>query len=118
MSFTVQVGPVLAARLNSMSCSYWSSQASSRKGLSCMRAPRKRTLVPAIDYASGRTDDFLVMDDRTPGLDSVPQTYLGGDDNAIRWKVRARFRRQFCRESARVRDPPQRRPNSCSRWVK
>src|SRR6266481_8779295 len=43
MSFTVQVGPVLAARLNSMSCSYWSSQASSRKGLSCMRAPRRRS---------------------------------------------------------------------------
>lgn len=37
MSFTVQVGPVLAARLNSMSCSYWSSQASSRKALELPR---------------------------------------------------------------------------------
>src|SRR6201998_4687024 len=42
MSFTVQVGPVLAARLNSIPCSYWSSQASSRKGLSCTQLPRGR----------------------------------------------------------------------------
>src|SRR5215467_5054130 len=46
MSFTVQVGPVLAARLNSMSCSYWSSQSSSRNGLSCMPAPRTRLWIP------------------------------------------------------------------------
>jgi hypothetical protein len=37
------VGPVLAARLNSMPCSNWSSQASSRKGLNRMRAPRRRS---------------------------------------------------------------------------
>ena len=46
---------VLAARLNSMWCSYWSSQASSRKGLSCMRAPRREWLVLVIDSASGPT---------------------------------------------------------------
>src|SRR5215472_10484752 len=46
MSFTVQVGPVLAARLNSMWCSYRSSQSSSRNGLSCMAAPRTRLWFP------------------------------------------------------------------------
>src|SRR5438067_3057121 len=63
MSFTVQIGPVLAARLNSMSCSYWSSQASSRKGLSCMRAPRRKSLALATDSMSRRADDFFFMRD-------------------------------------------------------
>jgi hypothetical protein len=40
---TLYRGPVLAARLNSMSCSYWSSQASSKKGLSCIQAPQRRS---------------------------------------------------------------------------
>src|SRR5215472_9757521 len=66
MSFTVQVGPVLAARLNSMSCSYWSSQASSKKGLSCIRAPRKRSSFLLLILRVGARMVFLVYEKALP----------------------------------------------------
>src|SRR5882724_3676013 len=66
MSFTVQVGPVLAARLNSMSCSYWSSQASSRKGLSCTRAPRRRSWSLLLILRVGAWIVFSFTSDESP----------------------------------------------------
>src|SRR5204862_7430827 len=66
MSFTVQVGPVLAARLNSMSCSYWSSQASSRKGLNRMRAPRRRSSLLSLILRLGAGMIFSFTRDENP----------------------------------------------------
>src|SRR6516162_7479807 len=66
MSFTLQVGPVLAARLKSMSCSYWSSQASSRKGLSCMRAPRRKSWLLLLILRDGAGMIYWFTDDENP----------------------------------------------------
>ena len=78
MSFTVQVGPVLAARLNSMSCSYWSSQASSRKGLSCMRAPRRKSRFLLLIPRVGPRMIFKFTSDENPALSQFATTQVGG----------------------------------------